>query len=192
MPRPPEKLDAEGLYQKAVRALARAGRTELEIRRLLRTRARAGAEGAGDIQSVIARLRDHGYLDDQRLAQAVANYQKEVVRHGRGRVLRDLKARGVAPELATAAVERNYPNWEGTNEDALLRALVRKKRWKRPEDLRQAASLYRKLLLAGFSSAACQRCLRAWRVDAEWLEKLEQAQESIQPLEESEEQETSL
>ncbi|HUX67951.1 MAG TPA: RecX family transcriptional regulator [Terriglobales bacterium] len=167
MPRAPAPLDADGLYEKAVRSLAQRGRSESELRRRLGPR----AASAGALEAALARLRDHGYLDDARLAQSAAAHQKEGLRHGRARALRELQGRGLANELAQAAVAAAYA---GENEDALLRAYVKKKRLRRPEELRQAASLYRKLRLAGFSAAACQRCLRAWRVEAEWVEGLEE------------------
>ena|SRR6185312_7298085 len=166
MPRRPVQLDGEGLYETAVKSLARRGRSEAELRRLLGARALVAA----DIDATLARLRDHGYVDDARLAGNLANHQREVERHGRTRALRELRARGIAPALADAAVRRDFA---GSDEDALLRAFARKKRLRRPEDMRQAASLYRKLLLAGFSSAACQRCLRAWKLNPDWLDALE-------------------
>ncbi len=175
MPRPPAQLDAGGLYEKAVRALARRGRSEVELRRLLKPR----AARADDVEAVLSRLREHGYLDDARLAQTVAGYQKEVLYHGRARAARDLRARGLAPEVADQAVAAAYAEDGGGagGEDALLRAYVRKKRLRRPEDLRQAASLYRKLRTAGFSGGAAQRGLRAWKLNPEWLELIESSED---------------
>ena len=170
MPRPLPPLDADALYEKAVRSLAQRGRSESELRRRLGPRATTTAA----LDAALERLRDHGYLDDARLAHSAAAYQKEGLRHGRSRALRELQERGLAPALAVAAVEAAYV---GENEDALLRAYAKKKRLRRPEELRQVASLYRKLRLAGFSSAACQRCLRAWRIEPAWLERLEESAE---------------
>jgi regulatory protein len=168
------ELDAEGLYALAVRALARRGHSEAELRRKLAARAAA----AGAIEAAMARLRDHGYLDDARLAESYARFQKEVRHHGRLRVTRELRARGVAAATAEAAVRRQFPAAGAAGEDALVRAYVRSKRLQRPEDARAAARLYRKLLTAGFSPAACGRCLRAWRVDAAMIEALESMQEA--------------
>ncbi|MGH9466618.1 MAG: regulatory protein RecX [Terriglobales bacterium] len=159
------QLDGEQLYQKAVRLLGARGRSEAELRRNLGRR----AQGPEALEAALARLREHGYVDDARLAAGFALYQKDVARHGRARTLRDLRARGIAAEVAEAAVRTGYA---GTSEDALLRAHLKAKRVHPPADLRQAASLCRKLLRAGFSPAACQRALRTWKLDPEWLEEL--------------------
>ncbi|MGH9475510.1 MAG: regulatory protein RecX [Terriglobales bacterium] len=165
MPRVPAKLDSEALYQKAVRLLAARPRSEAELRRALRARAAAAAE----VETAITRLRDHGYLDDARLAAGFALYQKDVARHGRLRTLRDLRARGVSAAVAEQAVRKGYA---GSSEDALLRAHLHAKRLRPPEDVRQAASLCRRLLRAGFSAAACQRAMRAWKLDPDWIETI--------------------
>ncbi|MGN6592664.1 MAG: hypothetical protein ACTHJX_07190 [Terriglobales bacterium] len=163
-------LDADGLYARAVQMLARRSRTEAELRRSLRPRAATPAA----LSAALERLREHHYLDDARVAAGFALYARDVARHGRGRVLRDLRARGVAAAVAEAAVSRGF---SGSSEDALLRAHLRAKRVRRPEEARQAAALYRRLLRAGFSPAACLRALRAWKLDAEWLEMLETMEE---------------
>ncbi len=166
----PAALDAEELYAAAVRALAQRGHTEAELRRKLGRRAAA----ADALEAALARLRDHGYLDDARVAESYTRFQKEVRHHGRLRVLRELRARGVAAAAAEAAVRRQFP---AAGEDALVRAFLRSKRLARPQDERAAARLYRKLLTAGFSPAACGRCLRAWKLQPEMVEMLESMQE---------------
>lgn len=174
--RPPERLDADRLYEAAVRALARRSRTRMEMSRLLERRAAVRA----DVAAVLERLGEHGYLDDARLAAQLVSFEKEVSCHGRARALRDLRARGVSDTLATAAVARDYAP---DDEPTLLRAYIRKKRIQPPADLKQTARLYRKLMLAGFSTSACQRALRAWKLDPEWLEMVE-----TELLEQSEEE----
>jgi regulatory protein len=166
-------LDAEAVYEAAVRALARRARTEAELRRALARRA-ASAEA---VETAMARLRDHGYLDDARVAESFTRFQKEVRHYGRLRVERELRARGVAAATAEAAVRRQFPAAGAAGEDALVRAYVRGKRLAPPRDAREAAKLYRRLLTAGFSAAACGRCLRAWKTDAETIERLETMQE---------------
>ena len=158
-----EKLDEEGLYEKAVKALARRERSTAEVKKLLRPRAASGEA----VEAAIARLRDHGYLDDARMAAARASYQHEIEHHGRERALRDLRMRGVGESVAKKAVEGAYgaPGDAG-REDRLLRAYLKKKRVKAPTDLKSAASVYRKLVMAGFSGEASRRFLKKW----EWEE----------------------
>lgn len=164
---PPRKsspaLDKNGLYQVAIRALARRARSSAEIRALLARRKAAKA----DIEAVIHRLREQGYLDDARFARAFVASRIENRLEGKIRVRRELAARRVNPQIADEAVRRGF---EGVDEAELLRQyLERKLRLSKPLDpstprLRsgQAAlgagkpsavqSLYRRLLRAGFRS----------------------------------------
>lgn len=169
MARQPARLELEALYRKAVQSLAARDRSEFELRQLLRSRAASPA----DLEDVLARLRDHGYLDETRFATSRAVYEAEVNRHGADRALRNLRARGVAAPLAARAVAQGY---RGRNENALLRAYLRKKRLAPPRDPRHAAQLFRRLRLAGFSSAACTGALRAWKLEPEWIDAIETAE----------------
>ncbi|HWG37377.1 MAG TPA: RecX family transcriptional regulator [Terriglobales bacterium] len=154
-----DKLDEEGLYAKAVGALARRERSTAEVRKLLRPRA-ASSDG---VEAALARLRDHGYLDDARMAAGRAWHQHEVEHHGRVRAMRDLRARGVSEGVAKSALDAVYgARPEAAREDRLLRAYVNKKKVKAPTDLKGAASLYRKLVMAGFSGEASRRFLKKW------------------------------
>lgn len=170
------QLDEEALYQKAVQALARRDRSERELRQMLRPRS---AE-PGAVEAVVARLREHGYLNDARMAAHRAAYEAEVNRHGPERALRELRARGVAAPLAAEAVAQNY---RGRSETTLLRAYLRKKRLAAPREPRRAAQIFRRLRLAGFSAAACSAALRAWRLDPEWIEAIETAEADSAMLE---------
>ena len=65
-------LNETGLYECAVKALARHMRTEVELRRLMKARVEPGERGEAAITAVVARLREHGYLDDAAFAEAYA------------------------------------------------------------------------------------------------------------------------
>jgi len=138
---------AEDLYQIAVRALARRARSSGEIRTLLARRKAAKA----DIEAVIHRLKQNGYLDDARFARAFVSSRIENRLEGKMRVRRELAARRVKPELADEAVRRGF---EGMDEAALLRQyLQRKLRVSKPLSKPSAVqSLFRRLLRAGFRS----------------------------------------
>ena len=159
--RSPQKPPSqEAFYEIAVRALARRARSSGEVREILRKKKAAKA----DIEAVIARLREYGYLDDARFARAFVASRMENDLHGKARVRRDLAAHRVHPEIAEQAVERGY---QGTDETQLLRRyLARKVRLSKPLDKpSHLASLYRRLLRAGFRSAtivAELKRLRRW------------------------------
>lgn len=169
--KPPAPLDEDGLYQKAVAALARRSRSEVEVRRLLQRRALPGEDGAAMITAVLGRLRDHGYLDDRRFAGHYALWQKEGEAHGKARVRRELRARGVDTEIAEAAIDEQFGD---SDEESLIRNFLHRKRLKLPENPRQTANLFRKLLMAGFSPGPVLHCLRTWKVNPEWVEELSQ------------------
>lgn len=130
-----------------MRALARRARSTNELRVLLERRK---AEGQ-DIEAVLARLRQNGYLDDARFARSFAAARLENERQGPRRVRRDLAARRVHPEVIQQAVSAAYT---GVDERKLLRDYLRRKLrlTSAPPKLSAVASLYRRLLRAGFAS----------------------------------------
>src|SRR5215470_15259252 len=93
----PRKLETETeLYQYAIGALARRMRSIAELKRLLRQRVEADTEiGQTLVELVIRRLKDQGYLNDAKYAAAYSSYRKNNEKFGRGRVITDLKIKGV-------------------------------------------------------------------------------------------------
>jgi regulatory protein len=148
--------DEKTLYEIAVRALARRAHSTGELRQLLAHRKAAKA----DIDSVLLRLREHGYLDDTRYARSFAASRIESDRHGRRRVERDLAARRVHPDLIRKTIHAAY---EDVDERELLRDYLRRKvrLAKPPQKASAVASLYRRLLRAGFSSATIGKELQS-------------------------------
>lgn len=161
--------DAAALYDRAVAALARRGRSRTEMERWLRARGAAAAP----IREVLARLEEHGYLDDCRFAESFAAHERETQNLGAARVRRDLRRRGVAAALTETAVTEAFA---GEREEDLIAAFLRRKRSSRPQTLSEAARLFRRLWQAGFSSPAIHAALRRWRVNPEWLEELAAAE----------------
>ena len=148
-------LGIEQLYETAIRALARRARSSAEVRALLAKR----KVGKADIEAVLHRLKENGYLDDARFARAFVASRIENRLEGKVRVRRELAARRVKPELADEAVRSGY---EEVDETQLLRRyLARKLRVSKPLDPSTALgagkpsavqSLFRRLLRAGFRS----------------------------------------
>jgi regulatory protein len=146
-PRKPPATDPESLYAAAIRSLASRARSSGEVRTLLTRRKAAQA----DIEAVIERLRDHGYLDDVRFARSFVASRVENDLHGRVRVRRDLAARRVRPEIAEEAVRAGF---DRLDEAKLLREHLRRKiRLSRHLDKpSKVQALHRRLLRAGFRS----------------------------------------
>ena len=81
------------------------------------------------MDAVVARLKELGYLSDERFAADYTRLRMEGEKFGRRRVQQDLAAKGVASELVGAAVGEAYA---GMDEVALAREYVARKRMKQP------------------------------------------------------------
>jgi regulatory protein len=150
------KLDSEGeLYDVAVRALMRRGHSVNEMKKLLTRR----SDNELLVRVVLARLKEDGQLDDVRYAKQFVRQRTEIRRQGKFRIMRDLRARGVADEHIEAALAESA---EQTDEVGLVRARIeRKLKLTRGEiDDRKIASLYGSLMRAGFSPDLIRRELK--------------------------------
>jgi regulatory protein len=173
------KLDAAALFDYSVAALAARAHTSAEIRRKLR----AKADKAGDVDQVIARLRDYGYLNDRKYAESFAGIRLENQGLGKARVLRELKARSVTDGIARHAVEQAYRD---VNEDDLIRKYVERRILKftsgeRLGDEKELASAYRKLIRAGFSSGTSLRVLKQMARNPGQFDEFDPPEPSTEP-----------
>src|SRR5215475_13529085 len=120
------------LYEYAVGALGRRMRSVAELKRLMRPRVEAETEyGQTLIELVIRRLKDQGYLNDAQYAASYASFRRDNEKFGRGRVVIDLKAKGVHGEVIEKAVEAAY---EDVNEEKQARSYLKRKRLMKPKD----------------------------------------------------------
>jgi regulatory protein len=170
------KLDNESeLYQYAVGALARRMRSVAELKRLLRNRVDTGTEiGRTLIELVTRRLKDQGYLNDAKYAAAYSEFRRDNEKFGRRRVLTDLKAKGVVGEVLEKAVDASFAE---VDEEKQAREYLRRKRLAKPQNQKQAARVFRRLMRAGFASKTIFKILRRWDVDEEMLCALESENE---------------
>jgi len=159
------------LYTYAVKALGRQMRTEVELRRLMSARAEAGERGQATVKAVIARLKERRYLDDQSYAETFVRLRQENEKLGARRVRQKLAERGVPARVAQAAVEARYG---GTNEEALAREHLERKRIEKPTNEKETARVMRRLVAAGFSTGTIYKVLRKWDVPDEELAALDE------------------
>jgi regulatory protein len=160
-----KKLDAEGLWNFALSALAGRAHSTAELRRKLVRK----AEVLSDVNATVSRLREYGMLDDRKFSEAFASARLANRGHGKMRVLRDLRAKQIAPGVAEKAVAETFAE---TNEQELVeKYLERKYRGKDlPSLLRDEknfAGAFRRLRLAGFSSAATLSVLKRYNSRAD-------------------------
>ena len=172
-----EPLGEAGLYQYAVRALGRQMRTEVELRRLMGARAAADESGEQAVRAAIARLKEHGYLDDRAFAETYARLRQENEKLGARRVRQDLQKKGIHSELIKETIDARYGGGNDdrlANEEKLAREHLDKKRIRKPVNEKETARVMRRLVAAGFSTGTIYKILRQWNVAEESLAALEQ------------------
>jgi regulatory protein len=149
--RPVRPLDAEKArertVQRAVKLLAAKPRSVEELReRLLE---KAWADEAA-VEYALAKLKEYGYLDDERFAFGFASYRVKQKPVGRQRLARDLQTKKIPKETAEAALELVYQ--ETPEEELIARAIAKRVRLRgRPTTRQETKSLYDHLLRLGFS-----------------------------------------
>lgn len=166
--------DEQSLYDYAVGALGRRMRTVAELKRLMRNRVLHQPNGELLVEVVVARLKEHRYLNDTAYAAAYSSFRKENERFGSIRVVRDLRAKGVHPEVIEQAVKTVYAD---VNQEQLARDFLAHKRVAAPADQKQAARIFRMLARAGFATRVIIAILKKWNVEDETLSALEQERE---------------
>ena len=167
-------LNEAGLYDYAVKTLGRAMRSEAELRRLMQRRVEPGERGEAAIAAALVRLREHGYLDDAAFAETYARLRQENQKFGVRRVRQDLQQKGVGSELIAETLEARYGQ---TNEEALAREHLERKRIRKPENEKETARVMRRLVAAGFSTGVIYKILRQWDVSDEALAALDNLDE---------------
>lgn len=165
----PKKLDAEGLWEYALRVLGQRAHSTGELRQKLLRRALSVA----DVDSTLAKLREYELTNDQKFSEAFATARLQNQGFGRFRVLRDLQSRRVGPTIAQRAVEKTFGDLD---ELALIqRYLDRRYRGKDLAEFlkeeKHLASAYRRLRAAGFTASGSLSVLRRYRHEAQdWSE----------------------
>lgn len=170
--RKPRKLAADALWEYALRSLGGRAHSASELRDKLLRR----AEHLAEVDEVLGRLKRAGYLDDLKFAASYAESHLGSQGFGRGRALRDLRAKRVAPAVAELAVQEAYRD---TDEVKLIESFLERKYRKVSlkdylAEPRHLNSAYRKLRLAGFSSANAVRVLKRYAEEAEALDSLDE------------------
>lgn len=161
------KLAGQELFEYAVKCLGIRAFSAGDLRAKLQLR----AANAGDVDHVLARLKDLGYLDDRHFAESFAAARVENEGFGRMRLLSDLRARRISGKLAEQAVERAIGE---RSETELIEAYIERRM---PSiaggatlDERKLASAYRRLRRAGFTSGPILTALKGLAARPDLLE----------------------
>ena len=162
-------LDSTGLLEFAVRSLASKMKSERDLRRRMKDRAEPGDEGREAIEKTITKLKELGYLNDERFAADFTRLRRDNEKFGQRRVQQGLMQKGIAQPVANEALAAGY---DEVDEVALARAYVARKRMKKPEGDREkkqkeTAKAMRRLVAAGFGTKTIWKVLREWDVELE-------------------------
>jgi regulatory protein len=160
--RPP--LDAVGLLEFAVRSLSSKMKSVRDLRRRMKERAEPGEAGEAAMDAVILKLKELGYLSDERFAADYTRLRKENEKYGKRRVQQGLMQKGIAQELTQSTLATAY---DEVDEVALAKEYVARKRMKKPEGEKEVARSMRRLVGAGFSTQTIWKVLRGWGAELE-------------------------
>ncbi len=171
----PRKLNAQDLWDYALKALGRRAHSVHELRQKLRRR----AENVADVDLALSNLREYGLADDRRFSETFASSRLENDGFGSGRVIRELRAKRVPDAIAAEVVAGTY---SGTDELELTEAFLRRKYRNQnlPEllgDPKKLASVYRRLRTAGFSSGISLTVLKRYSKLADYWEEPPESEE---------------
>ena len=174
-PRTKRPIEGAALWNYALKLLGGRAHSSGEMREKLRRR----AAKLGEVDEVLARLKDHGYLNDQRFAETFAAARLANDKFGRTRVIQDLRQRRVAPAVAERAARQVY---EDVNEESLIEAWIRRKYRLAPrehlfQEDKDLASAYRRLLHAGFRTGDIVRVLKRFAKNPDLLDSFEPPEE---------------
>jgi regulatory protein len=143
-------------FETAVAMLSRRPYSVAELRRALERKFPNSAE----VPNVLARLRQLGYLDDAKFAEAYASSLARVRNYGRHRVRRELKSKLVDYRVIDHAVENAFTS---VDERELLERTVDKKirTLRKPMTRSKLASLCQSLVRRGFRADDIMRVIRS-------------------------------
>jgi len=164
-PRP--SLDPPALLDYAVKSLSSKMKSVRDLRRKLADRVEPGEAGQAAIEAVILKLKDLGYLSDERFAADYTRLRKENDKFGRRRVQQQLFQKGIAQDLSNKTLTDAYAD---VDELALAKQYVDRKRMKPPANEKETARAMRRLLAAGFSTKTIWKVLRNWNLEIEEVE----------------------
>ena len=142
----PEQIRSR-TFQRAAKLLAAKPRSIAELRERLLER-----QGVTEnlVDEVIARLKEYGYLDDERYALSYASLKVKQRPIGRRRLQQELKTKQVPNAIADEALDSVYA--ETPEEDLIDRAIEKRVRFRgHPKTRLEAKSLFDHLLRQGFA-----------------------------------------
>src|SRR5215210_141322 len=138
---------------RALGFLGYRARSEREVR----DRLRRYGYGGQTVESVVERLEDLGYLDDEQFARLAA--REKARKYGPKRVLAELRKSGVGAETAQDAVDEEFAG-RSELQEAYSAA---ERRYNRGGSEAEARRVYGFLMRRGYSAEVCSEVAREYR-----------------------------
>ena len=156
MPLDPARV-RERLFQRAAKLLSAKQRSVEELRERLLSGRGATPEL---VETVIERLREYGYLDDERFAQSYASLRIQQRPVGRQRLQRDLRLKKIDKQTVDNALDQVFG--QTSENDLIDRAIAKRIRLRgRPTTRAEAKKLFDHLLRQGFEFELVSEKVRA-------------------------------
>ena len=134
------------IFQRAIKLLAARSRSVAELNELL-LQTRGATKPV--VEEVLARLREYGYLDDERFAFGYASLKLRQRPLGRQRLKRDLAMKKIDKAVIDEALDLVFA--EVSEDEQIDRAIEKRTRVRgRPKNRLQAKSLFDHLMRQGF------------------------------------------
>jgi regulatory protein len=150
----PARSELERALDLAHRAVGRRDRTISELRTVLE---RKRVDPAA-IDAAVEELCEEGLLDDARYARRFAEDKRELERWGSERIARELRRRGVPPDLIEAAVRDR-----GREAELATALLLLEQRWPSPpSDDRERDRAWRLLVHRGHAAEIAYEAVRTY------------------------------
>jgi regulatory protein len=144
-------------FHRAIKLLTAKSRSIAELRELLMQGRNATTD---DVEEVLARLKEYGYLDDERFALSYASSRVRQRPVGRARLKRDLALKKVDKEIADEALDLVFA--ENSESDLIDLAIEKRTRLRgRPKNRDEAKRLFDHLLRQGFAFELVAEKVRA-------------------------------
>ncbi len=148
-------------FERAIKLLTARPRSVGELReRLLKLK----DTNEEVVEAVLARLREYGYLNDERFAFSYASYKVKQKPVGRRRLERDLKFKKVDSGVANEALDMVF--CETPEEQLIDEAIAKRLRIRgKPKTRLEAKSLFDHLLRQGFDFELVREKIRSLTTD---------------------------
>jgi regulatory protein len=159
-----KKGSRESVLAYAVKLLAARPRSVEEMRERLLYKTENNVEM---VESIITKLEEYGYLDDERFALSYSSYRTRQKPLGRRRIKQELATKKISKEIADEALDKVFSE---TSEEEIIDRAIEKRIELRgvPKSRLEVKRFYDYLLRLGFSYELIAKKMRSFTSTHSW------------------------